>query len=303
MAGDPLNKVELGTGRLMIFMNPMQLDKNLTLHAGPIGNAIKAIGTDDYGTACFEIFKQALDADHWATFHHSPNRVTCIATASRSRPAAAEDSIQRFVSHCHQLDPALTAASKQLREPTLVNKMDINDIPDPRYRKCFEIAGVTERISLYSRYSSDLYQLSIYRRARHPTVSSPEFKQFTTLASLIMTTALKHEMVSARENAFPQQIDLATVELLLEDFPEQLSRRECEVCARAAFGKTIEKTALELDIRPSSVITYRQRAYQKLGIRSQNELIALIEPVSNLNSEPVFNEIAVVPGLPRVLSA
>ena len=41
-------------------------------------------------------------------------------------------------------------------------------------------------------------------------------------------------------------------------------------------GKTIEGTSLDLDIRRTSVITYRQRAYQKLGISRTNELVALL---------------------------
>jgi DNA-binding CsgD family transcriptional regulator len=261
----------------MIFLNPMELDKNVMLHASYVGNAIKAIGTDGYDTASLEVFARALDADHWTFFHHSPGRITRIAAASRSCVPSGDDSIERFIRDCHRLDPALTTASKQLREPMLVNKMDISDIPDPRYRKCFELTGVTERLSLYSRYATDLYQLSIYRTATaRSALSAPEVKYFTALASLIMTTGLKHEMMRASETAPPPEIGLAEIESRLQMLPEQLSERECQVCARAAIGRTIEMTAADLDIKPSSVITYRQRAYQKLGVRSQNELIALL---------------------------
>lgn len=261
----------------MIFLNPMELDRNVMLHASHIGDAIKAIGTDGYDTASLDVFAHALDAEHWTFFHHSLGRVTRIAAASRSCVPSGDDSIRRFISDCHRLDPALTTASRQSREPMLVNKMDINDIPDPRYRKCFELTGVTERLSLYARYASDLYQLSIYRRpATRSGLSAPELKHFTALASLIMTTGLKHEILRASDNAPQQEIGLPQILSRLQALPEQLSERECQVCARAAIGRTIKRTAAELDIRPSSVITYRQRAYQKLGVRSQKELVALL---------------------------
>lgn len=261
----------------MIFLNPMEMDKNFTVHAGYIGTAIKAIGTDGYDTASLEVFARAFDADHWTFFHHSEGRVTRIAAASRSCVPSGDDSIQRFISDCHRLDPALTTASKNLREPMLVNKMDINDIPDPRYRKCFELTGVTERLSLYSRCASDLYQLSIYRTATaRSTSSAPEIRHFTALAGLMMTTGLKHEMLRAAEKSPPPEIGLSAIEARLQALPGQLSDRESQVCARAAIGRTIDMTAADLDIKPSSVITYRQRAYQKLGVRSQNELIALL---------------------------
>jgi DNA-binding CsgD family transcriptional regulator len=58
--------------------------------------------------------------------------------------------------------------------------------------------------------------------------------------------------------------------------PNRLAQREVEVCARALIGMSVEATALDLGIRPTSITTYRQRAYQKLGISSQNELFALV---------------------------
>jgi DNA-binding CsgD family transcriptional regulator len=261
----------------MFFLNPMELDQNVTLHASHVTDAISAIGTDGYDAACLGVFAHALGAEHWAFFHHKPGRIVRIAAASRNSVPSGESSVQRFMSDCHRFDPALTTAAKHSREPILINRMEISDIPDPRYRRCFELTGVTERLSLYSRYASELYQLSIYRTVPHRTsVSAPEVKHFTSLASLIMTTGLKHEMLRASEIMAPTEMGLADIEARLQALPGQLSERECQVCARAALGRTIERTALELDIKPSSVMTYRQRAYQKLGVKNQNELVALL---------------------------
>ena len=169
--------------------------------------------------------------------HVEDGRVTRIAAASRSCVPSGNDSIRRFITDCHRLDPALTTASRHLREPMLVNKMDINDIPDPRYRRCFELTGVTERLSLYSRYASGLYQLSIYRTAKErSSVPAAEAKHFTALASLIMITGLKHEMMRASERAPSPEMGLPEIEVRLQALPGQLSERECQVCARALPG-------------------------------------------------------------------
>jgi len=45
---------------------------------------------------------------------------------------------------------------------------------------------------------------------------------------------------------------------------------------------TIDQTAVDLAIKRTSVVTYRQRAYEKLDISRQNELVAL---VNNLRLE------------------
>jgi DNA-binding CsgD family transcriptional regulator len=44
-----------------------------------------------------------------------------------------------------------------------------------------------------------------------------------------------------------------------------LTARERQVCARAAIGLSVEATAIELGIAKTSVVTFRQRAYRRLG--------------------------------------
>ena len=173
---------------------------------------------------------------------------------------------------------------KQHPDDACVIKMEIGDIRDQQYRHCFEMTHVQERLSFFSRLGSDLHQLCVYRGARKQTFSSLELTYFSSLASLVLASASKHERLCCGATAIPRHLDLEAIERCLEYLPGGLSRREREVCSRAAAGKTIEGTALDLDIRKTSVVTYRQRAYQKLGISRQNELVAL---VNNLRSEQV----------------
>jgi DNA-binding CsgD family transcriptional regulator len=52
-----------------------------------------------------------------------------------------------------------------------------------------------------------------------------------------------------------------------------LSGREREVLAWSAIGLTSEGIALQLNIGLNTVQTYRKRAYRRLSISSQNELM------------------------------
>ena len=54
-----------------------------------------------------------------------------------------------------------------------------------------------------------------------------------------------------------------------------LTAREKDVCRRILDGFSSEAIAGELGIALNSVFTYRKRAYEKLGIASQNELFAI----------------------------
>ena len=66
------------------------------------------------------------------------------------------------------------------------------------------------------------------------------------------------------------------VERRLHHLFPNLTGREREVCARATVGMSVEATALDLGIAKTSVMTYRKRSYQRLGITSVHELCALV---------------------------
>ena len=55
-----------------------------------------------------------------------------------------------------------------------------------------------------------------------------------------------------------------------------LTARELDVGARSLAGMTAEGTALDLNIKASSVITYRKRAYGRLGISTLYELFRFV---------------------------
>jgi DNA-binding CsgD family transcriptional regulator len=52
-----------------------------------------------------------------------------------------------------------------------------------------------------------------------------------------------------------------------------LPRREAEVCARILYGLSSVGIALDLSVSEETVKTYRKRAYQRLVIGSERELL------------------------------
>ena len=55
-----------------------------------------------------------------------------------------------------------------------------------------------------------------------------------------------------------------------------LTPREQEVCRRILLGLSSEAISQGLGISLHSTLTYRKRAYERLGISSQNELFAIV---------------------------
>jgi DNA-binding CsgD family transcriptional regulator len=261
----------------MLIVNPARFDDRMVYRTQALANAIGALGTTGFGRACFGVFEQFFDVDHWALFRYGvADPVKCIATASRNHEAAAGRNVELFLTRCHRVDPSLIAFRRERTARPCLVKMGVSDIDDLQYRHCFHTANVRERVSFFLTDCADLLQLCIYRRKAMRTFSSAEMRMFAAISGLVVNAAVKHEAICERAAGTQRRLDLGALERRLQALDPRLSRREYEVCARAMSGKTVDATARDLRIRRTSVITYKQRAYQKLGISRLSDLFVLV---------------------------
>ena len=264
----------------MLEILPARSSKSITIPTESLARVIHAVGSPGYDTACCTLLAQLLGVDRWTLFRRSHDTsISCMAWASHTKVEAVRASVDKFLGRCHSVDPSMAMLSRQPHRNPCMIKISISDIKDRQYRECFESTEVEQRLSYFTRTPLGLYQLSVFYGPGRNAFTRAEMDLFATIADLIMATALQHE---ERSKAAADPTGPLTVPLLQERLAKHaagLSERECEVCARAIAGMTIEGTALDLDIAKTSVITYRQRAYQKLGISSLNELVALLHNV------------------------
>lgn len=261
----------------MNILSPISTEDSLTIHVDELSEIVGALGTASYGDVCMRIIERAVDAEHWALFRHSgSNSIGCVAKGSISRAAVAKANITRFLEGLYRVDPVMLALRKRSLKAPILTNLQIEDIKDSRYRECFELAHARERLSYISTYDDETYFVNAYRGANGNSYSPSEMRHFALLARFIVFTTSKHEALLAAASAIDIPLDLERIDRVLTRLSDRLSKREREVCSLAAVGDTIEQTALALAIRTTSVITYRQRAYKKLGINRQRELIAMI---------------------------
>ena len=55
----------------MIVISPAAADTRVELQSDRAAEVLRSIGTERYSTACFEVFEQPLEVDHWALFRYS----------------------------------------------------------------------------------------------------------------------------------------------------------------------------------------------------------------------------------------
>lgn len=156
--------------------------------------------------------------------------------------------------------------------PVIVHRQSLADIEDAEYRaQCYECIGIGDRVSILVRVGrSQSLAVNLYRDQSAGNFSDADVDYLVNLAPLIASCAARHYALDIDgESNFRGAV---TDELA--DLCPQLTLREREVVQRILDGATAERIADDLHIRPTTVITYRARAYEKLGVSTRRELFA-----------------------------
>ncbi len=155
-------------------------------------------------------------------------------------------------------------ALQRIRPPAIAS-------PDFR-RRIFDDAGIIERISVIQRGPDAWRVMNVARHASDGYFSDDELGALVGLACL----ALPMLSLNRQRHSGSSPLTVAALEERFASQFDALTARERQVCARAAIGMSVEATAVDLGIARTSVLTYRQRAYQKLQVTSPFELCALV---------------------------
>jgi DNA-binding CsgD family transcriptional regulator len=147
------------------------------------------------------------------------------------------------------------------------------DIASPTFRRrVFDDAGIIERVSVIQRGADSWRVMNVARHASDGCFSEAELSSLVGLAFLVLP------MLPLNRQRQASVLPLTVIQLeerFASRYPS-LTLRERQVCARAAIGMSVEATALNLGVAKTSVLTYRQRAYQRLRVTSPFELCALV---------------------------
>jgi DNA-binding CsgD family transcriptional regulator len=174
----------------------------------------------------------------------------------------------------HRIDPVCDAYRAAPRAGDVaVQRVRPADIASSGFRQqFFDRPGIVERVSVIQRGGAAWRVINVARHASDGLCSDQEMEAIVGLACL----ALPMLPLNRRTGAPGAPLSVEQFERRFGDFLPELSERERQVCARAAVGMTVEATALDLGVAKTTVLTYRQRAYQRLGVTSPFELCALV---------------------------
>jgi DNA-binding CsgD family transcriptional regulator len=145
-------------------------------------------------------------------------------------------------------------------------------------QELYREAGIVEKLSVRSDIPSGFVLWSIYRQNKF--FSKCEFDYLRDWADLLSATIANHLKIARVSLPLPQeQSELASLSLLRSSVERRgihLSCRELSVCQGITGGATSKVIAADLGIKVSSVITYKRRIFEKFGVSTQRELIAIL---------------------------
>ena len=256
-----------------IRLSPTGSTEPAVIHA--YERALSALDGPGFETALYSAFAEVVPSVRLYMFEGAGRRGPTQLRLARCEPGI-QPYLDTYERQYEPTDPVRDAVEFLPRSETVLMRLFPDDIQQVGFRsRFFDASEIVERNSVLQRTAAGGWRcMSISRNRATGPCSERELSHFVALAQLLLPMMSRHWAHAPA--AMSAKMSIAEIEQRFADrFPE-LSRREREVCARAALGVSVEGTALDLGIAGTSVLTYRKRAYARLSVSGPYELACLI---------------------------
>lgn len=257
-------------------------------------NVIDSLGEDTFGHDLVELLNDACGAEHCTLFRFSDQAPSEILAASRDGTDTAHRQFSLFVAKAYWRNDAGVAAALSATPSSGLGmkRTDVQALPTGDLRsRLYGRTHIRERILLWGNIKRNTIALSILRPEERGLASDDEFCSLAQVAPTLMSLVAKHtDILDSRARFSLALTSLAEIERTVEHARVKLPKREAQVCARIVFGISTAGIAIDLGVGEETVMTYRKRAYQRLAIGSQRELLLwYVEQWSALNGRDPNN--------------
>nr|WP_286207866.1 LuxR C-terminal-related transcriptional regulator [Hephaestia sp. MAHUQ-44] len=236
---------------------------------------VAAIGTEAFPARFLDAMRALAGVDLCSVFLRQRDGTLRLLLAEGACPGLADFPIHASLDYADGLwrsDHQLARLSRSATKRPVVVRRSAAEIADPAYRAaCYERADIAERLSIFRRGPPALFANG-YRTARRDPFSAAEIERLERHAGLLMAAVERHEHVMAGVGDMFSEAALAQLLMALHC---NLSAREAEISAAMMLGETQDEIARRKQLSYGSVVTYRRRAYGKLGIASRRDLLRL----------------------------
>lgn len=226
----------------------------MTFSAAQIDACLAALGTDAFAPAFCDC-AEALGVDQVMIFSIGADRAGCLLSRHFSHGALGGRLAEAYLSGWWRQDPLLPELLATPEGAVQLRRFDPAAARvDAEYRRIFfDAPGLAGKTTLLAAGGGMRLFVNLYR-AEGPAPDDAE-------ALLAGRLALLHFQQAAADGP-PAPLAV-------------LSARERDVCLGILAGRKAEAIAGDLGVAASTVVTYRKRAYEKLGVTSRAGLFAI----------------------------
>jgi DNA-binding CsgD family transcriptional regulator len=240
-----------------------------------VAGLIEAIGTAAFADRFLAAMQDAIDVDLCSAFAaDSEGRLRLLLTAGE-HPHIPGFAVQASLDYAQihwrsDVEGRRLRGRKHRRQPLIV-RQSASEIADPAYRHaCYERGGIGERVTIHAPHGAVLFANG-YRMAGKGPASPSEMDRLERLGPTLLAAAATHDRIRAgHSGSAPDEHEI--VRLLMQ---HTLSAREAEVCAGLIAGRTHSEIGEAMALSATTIITYRRRAYGKLGVGDRRSLVRL----------------------------
>lgn len=240
-----------------------------------IPDVIETVGRPGFSGSLFSLARRFAGAEHLTAFlTTNTGRRRTVLAENVGPPDLALSISHRYIDRFWDLDPANQILIDDNRaDHSWALRISASDITNAAYKsECYLSAGLAERFSLIQKRAQGTMRVNFYL-GREETFGDGIVEKLMDSAPLLMASLWRHQEASAVSDG----ADMAPAfRDKLEKVAPTLSSRELDVCSLVATGITSEGISLKLGVGINTVLTYRKRAYHRLRISSQNELMRML---------------------------
>jgi DNA-binding CsgD family transcriptional regulator len=256
-----------------------------------VSGLVDCIARDDFGLRALGRLNQAMPVAWWSVYKVYSDQPPELCTLGQfGVPDIALECFRVYRAGPYRHDTAFLQARDQARSASAGHAVLAHCVADDfgavHREQIYQRHSLSERLSVVSREPADagrgdggLLAINLYRHRAQAHFSAAEIDAVFELASPLMAVVRRHlelrpgdpgTRALAGEGAPPTSIRR------LEQLCPALTDRELQVCERMLRGWTFEGIAADLRLSVATVKTYRNRAFERLGIHFRNQLFSLV---------------------------
>ena len=272
-------------------ISPTAATGQVPVHGGDaVCGLIDCVARDDFGLRALGRLNQAMPIAWWSVYKvYSDQPPALCALGQFEVPDIALECFRVYRTGPYQHDTAFLQARDQARSAGAGHAVLAHCVADDfgavHREQIYQRHSLSERLSVVSSEPGDtdggdggLLAINLYRHRAQARFSTAEIDAVLGLAGPLTAVVRRH--LELRPGGAAGQADAVEAPRLasrrLKQLCPGLTERELQVCERMLRGWTFEGIAADLRLSVATVKTYRNRAFERLGIHFRNQLFSLV---------------------------